>query len=232
MDRKTVGGQSGFGDRGPSKGAWLRFLLVASLLAGTGLFLRSRAQADILPPREPLSSFPLQIGDWQGTAITIPNWALDVLGAGEFVQRSYQRSADEAPVDLFIAYFPSQRMGSTMHSPQNCLPGSGWTPVEEARAGLVESGNPKVQVNRYVIAKGLDRMLVLYWFQEHGRVEASEYWSKFYLVADAIRINRSDGAMIRVMTPISHDETEASAETRGRAFVRVLLPLLDTYIPR
>jgi len=232
VDRKTAGKPSAVDDRQSARGAWLRFVLVAALLVGTGLFLRSRAQADILPPREPLSSFPLQIGDWQGTAITIPKWALDVLGTGEFVQRSFRRFPEEAPVDLFIAYFPSQRMGSTMHSPQNCLPGAGWTPVETARVPLLESGRAKTQVNRYLLAKGLDRMLALYWYQEHGRVEASEYWSKFYLVADAIRFNRSDGALVRVMTPITSNETEASAETRGEAFIHVLRPLLDTYVPQ
>ena len=75
-------------------------------------------------------------------------------------------------------------------------------------------------------------MLVLYWYQAHGRVVASEYWAKFYLVADAIRMNRSDGALIRVMTPIAQNETLASAERRGVTFVQEALPLLDSYVPR
>ena len=106
------------------RAGWLRFLIVAAVLAGTTLFLRSRGQAENLSSREPLASFPLQVRAWRGREVGIPQYALDVLGAGEFVERSYSRDANEPPVDLFIAYFPSQRMGSTIHSPQNCLPGS------------------------------------------------------------------------------------------------------------
>ncbi len=211
---------------------WWRFPLVVVLLAGTTLFLRSRGRAENLPPRGPLASFPLRVGSWEGREITIPQWALEVLGAGEFLERRYARTPGEPSVDLFLAYFPSQRMGSTIHSPQNCLPGSGWTPIESTRLQLDQPGGKKLLVNRYILSKGLDRMLVLYWYQAHGRVVASEYWAKFYLVADAIRMNRSDGALVRVLTPIIPSNNPASAEQRCEAFVRDILPLLDNYIPR
>ena len=87
-------------------------------------------------------------------------------------------------------------------------------------------------VNRYVIAKGLDRQLVLYWYQSHGRVVASEYKAKFYLVADSIQMNRSDGALVRVVTSINRGETETVAENRAVALTQSFLPLLDSYIPR
>ncbi len=213
----------------PQSGNWWRLLSVAALLIGTGLFLRSRANADILPPREPLSSFPLQLGNWQGVAIAIPQWALDVLGDGEFVERRFTRSAGAPGVDLFVAYFPTQRTGSTMHSPQNCLPGSGWTPVEFSRVNLPRPEGGSMRVNRYVLARGMDHLLVYYWYQEHGRVVASEYWSKFYLVADAIRLNRSDGALVRITTGI---EDPTNADQRAAEFVKAVLPTLDRYIPR
>jgi EpsI family protein len=213
-------------------GTWLRFLVIVALLAGTALFLHARSQAEVLPPKKPLASFPLRVGNWQGRDVAIPQWALDALGAGEFVEHNYSRALDEPSVDLFMAYFPSQRTGSTMHSPQNCLPGSGWTPIQSSRLELPRPGGGKIKVNRYVLARGLDRLLVLYWYQEHGRVVASEYWAKFYLVADAFRMNRSDGALVRVTTPIAQNETLASAEKRGVAFVQDALPLLDGYVPR
>jgi EpsI family protein len=206
--------------------------MVAALLAGTALFLRSRGQAENIPPAEPPASFPRQVGNWQGIEVPIPPWALDVLGAGEFIERNYGRDPHEPSIDFFLAYFPSQRMGSTMHSPQNCLPGSGWMPIEFARVDLTRPGAGSIRINHYVLAKGLDRVLVLYWYQAHGRVVASEYWAKFYLVADAIRMNRSDGAMVRVMTPIVQNESLTSAEQRATAFVQDVLPLLDRYIPR
>lgn len=211
---------------------WIRFSLVVALISGAALFLHSRSKAETLAPAQPPSSFPLQIGNWRARDIPIPQWALDVLGDGEFVERSFSRDPNEFPVDFFLAYFPTQRTGSTMHSPQNCLPGSGWMPVEFSRVELPVPGAGNIRVNRYVIAKGLDRQLVLYWYQEHGRAVASEYWAKFYLVADAIRLNRSDGALVRFMTPIAQGETVASAEQRSLALIKDVDPLLGQYVPK
>lgn len=219
--------------------SWPRLLPVLALLAGTALLLHSRSQAEILPPRQPIASFPLEVanwqggvGKWQGAIVQIPDWALEVLGNGEFAERKFQRGLDEPSVDLFMAYFPSQRMGSTMHSPQNCLPGSGWTPVESARVALAVPGRSNMTVNRYIVAKGDNRLLVYYWYQEHGRVVASEYWSKFYLVADSMRFNRSDGALVRVSTPIDPHETVPQAEQRCKALIGDAVPLLGNYIPQ
>lgn len=215
----------------PRKGAWMRFSWVAAMLAGTALLLHWRGQVEASPPRKPLASFPLQLGNWQGSDIPIPQPILDVLGAGEFTERNYSRNPEEPSINLFLAYFPSQRMGVTMHSPQNCLPGAGWAPVEAARINLAVPGAGQIRVNRYIVAKGLDRALVLYWYQEHGRAIASEYWAKFYLVADSIQMNRSDGALVRVITPIDGNEDLASAQQRVVTLVEDVLPLLDGFIP-
>jgi EpsI family protein len=219
------------------RSAWLRFAIVAALLAATALFLRARGNAEIVPPAEPLSSFPPQIARWQGATEAISQSVLEVLGSGEFLERIYSRSPDEPPVDLFIAYFPSQRNGSSIHSPQNCLPGSGWSPIQLARVELPGLNQTPMKVNRYVLAKDSDRLLVYYWYQEHGRAVASEYWAKFYLVADAIRIHRSDAALVRVMTPVASENGPAnpisltSADQRSMEFIQNLLPLLGRFIP-
>jgi EpsI family protein len=146
-------------------------------------------------------------------------------------RRRQPLSAFEPFLDLFLAFFPSQRAGSTIHSPQNCLPGAGWLPVESGKIKLLRPDGKTITVNRYLIGKGLERRLVLYWYQAHGRVVASEYWAKFYLVTDAIRMNRSDGALIRVTTPVAQNESSVSAEQRGVAFIQDVLPFLGRYIP-
>jgi len=215
----------------PTTSSWIRIFPIVVLLAGVGLFLRSRSQPELLPRHEALASFPSRVGDWQGRDVALSPNVREILGEGDFLLRVYGRRPDEPYIDLFLAFFPSQRMGSTIHSPQNCLPGSGWTPAESSRMELPRPGGGNIKVNRYVITRGLDHMLVLYWYQAHGRVVASEYWAKFYLVADAIRMNRSDGALVRVMTPIAQDESLASAEQRGVSFVQDALPLLGRYIP-
>ena len=210
-----------------------RFAVVAVLLAATALFLHVRSRNEILPSREPLADFPHQLGEWTGTDVAIQQEVLDVLGAGDFLLRVYQDSLRRQPyVDLFLAYFPSQRAGDTIHSPKHCLPGSGWLPVESGRVTLSLPGHSPFLANRYVIAKGTDRQLVLYWYLAHDRAVASEYWAKFYLVTDSIRLNRSDGSLVRVTTPLRTGETTDAAQARLISFAGKFSPLLDQYVPR
>jgi len=160
----------------------------------------------------------------------IPPEFLAVLGPGEFLSRIYQ-SPQDPYIDYFLAYFPSQRTGDTIHSPKNCLPGAGWAPIESGRMRLERPAGPPINANRYVLEKGDNHLLVLYWYQSHGRAVASEYWAKYYLVADAIRMNRTDGALIRVVTPIAREETVTTAEARAVSFSQKFLPILDQYVP-
>jgi EpsI family protein len=158
-----------------------------------------------------------------------------ILGVDDYVTRVY-RKPGATPVGLYIGYWQSQKQGDSIHSPQNCLPGAGWSPV--SRADFVIGGATTMPgepvVNRYVVQKGLDRQLVLYWYQSHGRIIASEYWGKIAQVADAIRLNRTDAAVIRVMTPIPRAGAEAEqvAEQALAGFLGALLPQLDEFLPR
>jgi EpsI family protein len=214
-------------------GANLRFALVVILLGGVAVFLRSSNHNEVIPARETFSSFPRQLGDWAGVDSNIPQDVLAVLGPGDFLLRSYQTSSAENPsVELFLAYFPSQRTGDTIHSPKHCLPGSGWLPVESDKVTLSLPGKSPFLANRFVIAKGTQRALVVYWYWAHNRAVANEYWAKFYLIDDSIRLNRSDGSLIRVATELRHRETAADAEPRLVSVLNVVSPTLDRYIPR
>jgi EpsI family protein len=211
----------------------LRFFVAAGLIALTGILLQARGRTEIIPSRPPLSSFPTQLGTWSGTDITLDKQTLEVLGPGDFMERAYQDPNGKLPwVDVFLAYFPSQRSNDTIHSPQHCLPGSGWNPVEDVIVTLSPPGHRPFPANRYVISKDGERRLVLYWFWAHDRGVASEYWAKYYLVKDAIRMNRSDGALVRVVTPMAPGETPEAAQQRLVPFTSDLFPLLDEYIPR
>jgi EpsI family protein len=210
-----------------------RLIVATLLLAGTALFLQTRAGSEVFPPRQPLQNVPKQLGPWTGTDVEISQEVKEILGNGEFLQRVYRSdSANQPPIDLFIAYFPSQRAGDTIHSPKHCLPGSGWLPLESSRISIAPRGASPFIVNRYIVGKGEARQLVLYWYWAHSRAVASEYWAKFYLVADSIRMNRSDGALVRVNTPMNEGETTEHAQERLMSVVDSLNPLLDRYIPR
>jgi EpsI family protein len=207
-----------------------RLLSVVLLVLACGFFLRSRAQAESLPPRVPVASFPTEIGEWKGRAVQIEDDVLEILGRGEFASRLYTSPSGEF-MDFFLAYFPSQRTGETIHSPKNCLPGAGWAPEESSRTLLKFPNGIEYPVNRYVIARGNEKQLVFYWYQAHGRAVASEYWAKYYLVRDAIAMNRSDGALVRLVTPVGANETVDQAEQRARRFAAQVLPKLPSYIP-
>jgi EpsI family protein len=211
----------------------LRFALAAALLALTAILLQARGRTEIIPPRMPLSSFPAHLGNWDSTDIELDKATLDVLGPGDFLERVYQDPDGKLPnVDLFLAYFPSQRAGDTIHSPQHCLPGSGWIPDENSRVTLSLPGHDPFPANRYVISKAGARELVLYWFWAHDRGVASEYRAKLYLVQDSIRMNRSDGALVRITADMFPGETPDTAQQRVLPFASRIVPILNNYIPR
>jgi EpsI family protein len=211
----------------------LRFVAAAALMAVTALVLQAHSRSELFPPRSPLASLPLVVGEWSGQEFSLDQQTLDILGQGEFLLRDYtDASQPQPPIGLFIAYFPSQKAGDTIHSPNHCLPGAGWVPTLRQVVQISRPDGSSFPVNRYVVSKEGNRQLVLYWFQAHGRAVASEYWAKYYLVADSIRMNRSDGALVRLMSPMYREESPDAAQARIMKIGAQLLPLLDHYIPR
>lgn len=213
----------------------LRCLLAATLIALTAALLHARGSVEVIVPSPPLSLFPSQLHQWAGTDIQMDKATLDVLGPGDFVIRSYTDPSAESTLpyaELFLAYFPSQRIGDTIHSPKNCLPGAGWTPEQSDRITISLPPHTPFPANRYVISRNGARKLVLYWYWAHDRGVASEYWAKFYLVKDSIQMNRSDGALVRIVTSMFPGETAQSAQQRLYPFAADVVPLLDDFIPR
>jgi EpsI family protein len=213
-----------------------RAIAVCLLLASTSVFLANAREAEVSVTRTTFDKFPATIGTW--SSITDPPMdedVLRVLGVDDYVSRIYYQPTGAA-VGLYMGFYGSQRQGDTIHSPLNCLPGAGWEPVSQGRLHIANADGQgrAITVNRYVVQKGLERQLVLYWYQSHGRVVASEYTSKLYLIHDAIRLNRTDGSMVRVIAPIKVGATDdgASAERLAEEFVRVIFPVLPAYLPQ
>jgi EpsI family protein len=205
-----------------------RLLVLTFVVLAAAVCLRASIAEERVPLRQPLAAMPLNIGDWttvreqQFDAATVA-----VLHADDYVARTYQREGT-GEADLYVGYYESQRQGDTIHSPMNCLPAAGWQLLTIDRRSI-DAGGRQMVVNRDTIQKGLDARLVLYWYQSHGRAIASEYWTKAYLVLDGLRMHRTDGALVRVIAPIHNGE--AAAEQSAVAFVRALLPVLDTHLP-
>ncbi len=209
----------------------LRFWIVTLMLAGAALLLQTRGDSDLIPQSESLSQVPQTIAGWAGRDVAIDQETLDVLGAGDFLSRNYTRQGESQPIGLFIGYFPTQRTGVTIHSPKNCLPGAGWTFESSHYLDLRDATGKSHRVGEYVIANGENRQFVIYWYQAHGRSVANEYMAKIYMVMDAIRLNRTDGALARVITPIGPQGGATAAKTRAEAFTAQLAPMLPRFVP-
>jgi EpsI family protein len=210
-------------------------IVTVCLLVGTVALLRA-SKTERVPVRESFDNFPSYIAGWEGRSMgAFDPKIVSVLGVDEYINRAYT-SPGQNPVGLYVGYYQSQRQGDTMHSPLNCLPGAGWLPISEKRIEINvadEHGPRTVLVNDFVIEKGLDRQVVLYWYQSHGRVVASEYWGKVYTVVDAVRLNRSDGALVRLVAPIPSSAPDApeAAEASAIAFAQAIFPQLGRYLP-
>ena len=209
----------------------LRFWTVVLLLAGAVVIMYARANNNVIPASEPLAQLPAAIAGWTGTDLDIDQETRDVLGQGDFLSRNYTRRDQPAPIDLFIAYFPTQRTGSTIHSPKNCLPGAGWIFDWSRYVDLTDANGKTHRVGEYIISNGQTKDFVIYWYEAHGRSLASEYWAKIYLVTDAMRMNRTDGALVRIITPIIPNEDQGRAKARVESFAQQLAPTLTRFIP-
>ena len=209
--------------------------LSVCLFLGAGVIAKA-SKTEQVPPRASFSSFPFQIGQWQGqNARPFTEEELAVLGADDLLSRFYHQKGNV--VGLYVGYYESQRQGDTIHSPLNCLPGAGWQPLSKTYIPITVSdaaGRPlEITVNRYVIEKGLDQQVVLYWYQGHGRVVANEYRSKLFMIWDAARLNRSDAALVRITSPRvgSGEAADAAAHANAVAFVKEMFPLLERFLP-
>ncbi len=213
--------------------AGIRYWLMLAVLLGATTGKGYLSHGESTPPAKPLSEFPIKIGAYA----SVVEWpldkeTLDVLKVTDYLNRGYwEPGMGQDLVGLYIGYFRSQRTGGSIHSPKNCLPGAGWNPVRSTIYPMQLDDGRKVPINLYILRKGLDEELVLYWYQAHGRVVASEYWGKFYLVYDAIRLNRTDAALVRITMPVDHGD-EATAQERAIAFAKQITGDVDQIIPR
>lgn len=204
--------------------------MIAVLLAGTaGMGFLSHGEAT--PPARPIGEFPKEIGNYTTVAESpFDQDTLKVLGVTDYLNRTYF-SPTQGGLGLYIGYFRTQRTGAAIHSPKNCLPGAGWQPTVSETYQLSLDDGRKVPVNFYVIRKDLDQQIVLYWYQSHGRVVASEYWGKYYMVLDAIRLNRTDAALVRIVAPVRNGDTDGARE-RAVAFAKQVAADVEQVIPR
>jgi EpsI family protein len=210
-----------------------RYWVMIAVLLAASAGLAHLSHGESTPPALPMADFPTKIGPWA----EIIEWPLDketrdLLGVTDYLNRGYwEPGMNKNLLGLFIGYFRSQRTGASIHSPKNCLPGAGWSPAQSSIYQLQLDDGRKVPINLYILRKGLESEVVLYWYQSHGRIVASEFWGKFYLVYDALRLNRTDAALVRITVPVDNSD-EKAAQDRAVAFAKKITGDLDQIIPR
>jgi len=213
------------------RGRYVAALTVLLLLQG-GIYYAVAMRDESIPDVPPLSSFPVTAGAWQMYKdIPIEKEIQDVLRADDTLNRIYADPSKDTPAFLFIAFFKTQRSGQAPHSPKNCLPGAGWEPVDSEPVTITVPGRAEpILSNRYVVAKGDDQSVVLYWYQSHNRIIAGEFAAKFWLIADSIKYHRSDSALVKVMVPVRDGNTGAATKS-AIDFVQAMFPALDKQLP-
>jgi EpsI family protein len=206
-------------------GVLLVLILVAGGLVNAWSYL-GEAHVD----RKELKNFPQAIGAWQktGNDQILDQETMKVLRASDYLSRDF-RKPDGQVANLYVGYYATQRTGATYHSPLNCLPGSGWTLSEPAKATIALPNGTNFVANKYIIQNGEYRSLMVYWYQGRGRNVASEYWGKVYTVFDSVRLRRSDGAMVRVIVPIR--QSEAVAEQTATDLASAAAAVLPDFVP-
>lgn len=189
--------------------------------------------ADFASTRQDLNLFPLQVGSWIGHAKALDQDVINALQLTDYWIADYAPSAGGQPVELYVAYYATQSVGSSSHSPSNCIPGGGWRVMSSDVRTLPvawDAAHP-LTVTRVLIRKEDQVQLVYYWFDERGRDLTETYDVKWHLLWDSILQHRSDGSLIRVVTPITGNETEAAADARLTGFVAQAKPMLGPYLP-
>ncbi|MGF1445292.1 MAG: VPLPA-CTERM-specific exosortase XrtD [Pikeienuella sp.] len=189
-------------------------------------------RARVIPERVALAAFPSEIGAWRSIDRRIEDNVLETLAADDLLARAYGRSGGPG-VDLLVVYYDKLTEGSGIHSPEVCIPAGGWE-VSAWRPDRVPLGGPDdavIEVNRAIISSGRDRSLVYYWFDLHGRNVTSDYAAKFYTVYDSLTKGRTDGALVRLITPIQRGETEAQAAERLKEMMQLAVPQLRPHLP-
>ena len=197
-------------------------------VGGAAVFFVS-GRTELIPERTRFAAFPARLDRWQGHASSLDLATEQALGFDDYLLSDYSLP-DGKPVNLYVAYYASQRKGESPHSPIVCIPGGGWQITLIERKNYQDAG-VDFPLNRVVIAKGSSRQLVYYWFDERGRAVADEYLAKWYLLTDAIVKNRTDGALIRLVTEIYPGETDDDADRRLQSFMGAAVANLSGFLP-
>jgi len=208
----------------------IRWVLSVSLLAMTLVYLELFNTTEAIPIRKSLDLFPANVEAWRAIeSVPLGKEEQQILKVSDYLMRRYVDPRGRS-LWLYVGYWETQRKGAQAHSPKNCLPGGGWEPLEASRLRVpIPARGSAIELNRYVLQKGSDRQIVLYWFESQGRPVASEFEAKLELVRGSILRHRSDGAVVRV-SGIVADGVDETSDSLVK-YIQAMYPMLNGFLP-
>jgi len=207
------------------------FIVAVVLMVTTLAFSQSIEFREKVPIKKSFDQFPMAVGEWTGTRQTMEQQFIEQLHFSDYIMVNYHNPKGRE-INFYVAYYESQRKGEATHSPETCLPGSGWTFEQSGMASIDTGKGQPMQVNRAFIVKGDSKQLTYFWFPQRGRILTSLYQVKLYSFWDALTKKRTDGALVRIITPLEDGENVNGAEERLIDFVKLVNPLIEQFIPQ
>ena len=208
---------------------YMRTIIIVAILVLTALLTIVFSQSERTRLNKSFDLFPLEIGEWKGVKDTLDQKVYNILGVEDYILGNYQNRQGNR-INLYVGFYQSQKEGDLIHSPKNCMPGAGWNIIKTDQEPLeFQKGEIPSNVIRLLLQKGGEKQIVLYWFHSRGRIIGSEYMQKIWLVIDSMTKRRTDGAFVRLISPII--KSEETTDKLLTEFAREIKPILDEYIP-
>jgi EpsI family protein len=208
---------------------YTRTIIIIAIMLATAALTSFAGHSEQIAPNKSFDAFPLEIDQWKGRKSSLDVEVYNILGVEDYILANFQKDKTSY-VNLYVGFYQSQKKGDIIHSPKNCLPGAGWNIARTSVETIDMPGFPNgMQVLKLLLQKGPEKQVVLYWFQSRGRIIASEYMQKIWLVVDSIIKNRTDGSFVRLISPVVTDEQ--STVSLLKDFAKTVYPVLTQHIP-
>ena len=208
----------------------LQFLIILLLMGATAAGVQGVSSRNRTPLSKPFSQFPDAVGDWTAKRQSLEKMYLDALELNDYLLADFRNSRGEV-INCYVAFSDFQSKGKASHSPATCLPGSGWELKEPDKILVTDGSGRSTTINRAIMVMGNDKRLTYYWFDQRGRILTDLYQIKFFNIVDSIKLNRTDGALVRLITPLGENESPAAADFRLKEFFKQFNPELNNFLP-
>lgn len=206
-----------------------RTAIIVGIMLAAMIITSYAGHSEKVLPNKSFDQFPVTIDQWRGKTGQMDDEVYNILGVEDYILADYRKNDTEL-VNLYVGFYQSQKEGDIIHSPKNCMPGSGWNIIQTSIETVpVNTEEKEINVIKLLLQKGAEKQVVLYWFQSRGRIISSEYMQKIWLVVDSIIKQRTDGSFVRLISPVVEDEK--STTLLLKEFAKKVYPFLKEHIP-